>query len=84
MTVAHQQYIANAKVQVQKLWDAIHELQDMQTQWNANDYGNTLPDGVDVNEGVTKVQVGACVFDSANALMAVLAGGNGGNLAKLL
>lgn len=80
----HQIFITNARNNIRQAWDATNRLKAMQVQWNAGDYGNTLADGIDSNEGITKAQVGAAVFDGADALMAVLQGGNGGNLANLL
>lgn len=77
-------YITEAREATRKVWDGINELVAMQREYNALDYGNTLPDGTGANEGVTRTEVGAVVFDSANAFAAVLAGGHATNLAKLL
>lgn len=66
------------------LWNAINDLQELQRQWNALDYSNTLTDGVGTNEGLTKTEVGAVVFDTANAMKAVLDAGHATNIAKLL
>ncbi len=84
MTVTHQDFITNARTYVKTAWDAISALQDMQLQWNALDYGNTLENGTGLNSGITSQQVGSAIFAGGDALMAVLEGGNGGNLAKLL
>lgn len=66
------------------LWNAINDLQELQRQWNALDYSNTLTDGVGTNEGLTKTEIGAVVFDTANAMKAVLDSGHATNMAKLL
>lgn len=66
------------------IWDAINALVGLQREWNALDYGNTLDDGAGANEGLTKTEVGAVVFDTANALVAVLNAGHATNMAKLL
>ena len=66
------------------LWNAINDLQELQRQWNALDYSNTLTDGVGTNEGLTKTEVGAVVFDTANAMKDVLDLGHATNMAKLL
>ena len=56
----------------------------MQREYNALDYGNTLPDGSGENEGISKAEVGAVIFDTANALVALLDTGHATNMAKLL
>lgn len=77
-------YITEARAANRKVWDGINELVTLQREYNALDYGNTLPDGVDVNAGVTKAEVGAVVFDTAAAMVAVLAAGHATNMSKLL
>jgi hypothetical protein len=47
-------------------------------------YGNTLPAGTGTNAGLTHVEIGAVVFDTANAMVAVLNAGHATNMAKLL
>ena len=77
-------YISRVRNLNRQLWDALLNLQEAQRQWNALDYGNTLADGSGVNDGVTAAQVGAVVFDSTNAFVAVLEDGHATNMAKLL
>lgn len=77
-------YITRVRYLNRQLWDAILNLQECQTQWNALDYGNTLPDGAGSNDGITAAQVGAVVSDTANAFVAVLDTGHATNMAKLL
>ena len=79
-----QDYITLARQNNKQLWDALNNLIALQREYNALDYGTTLPDGEGDNTGITKAEVGAVVFDTANALAAVLAAGHSTNMAKLL
>ena len=78
------EYYDKARQANKQLWNAINDLQELQRQWNALDYSNTLTDGVGTNEGLTKAEVGAVVFDTANAMKGLLDAGHGTNMAKLL
>lgn len=76
----------NVRAANRQIWDGLHALLTLQAQHTALDYGTTLPDG-DVggpNAGLTKLEVGAVTFDTANALKAVLNSGHATNMAKLL
>jgi hypothetical protein len=77
-------FITRVRQQNKIIWEAIGELQEMQRQWNALDYSNSLTDGQDENEGINKAEVGAVVFDTTDALLAVLNEGHATNMAKLL
>jgi hypothetical protein len=77
-------FITRVRQQNKMIWEAIGELQEMQRQWNALDYSNSLTDGQGENEGINKAEVGAVVFDTTNALIAVLNAGHATNMAKLL
>jgi hypothetical protein len=79
-----QDFITIARQNNRQLWDAINNLVAMQREWQALDYLNTLPDGEGDNTGITPAEVGAVVFDTANALVAVLNAGHATNMAKLL
>ena len=79
-----QDYISVVRHNNRQLWDALNNLVALQREYNALDYGTTLPDGEGDNMGITKTEVGAVVFDTANALVAVLAAGHATNVAKLL
>jgi hypothetical protein len=79
-----QDFISEARAANQKIWDGINELVSLQREWNALDYGTILEDGTGENAGVTKVETGAVVFDTANAFVTVLNAGNATNMAKLL
>lgn len=79
-----QDFITLARQQNKAIWDGINALVAMQREWNALDYGNTLEDGDGANSEYTADEVGAVVFDTANAFVAVLAAGHATNMAKLL
>ena len=78
---SQQQFIDAAKAANRKVWDGINELVELQKQWNALDYGATL---VDATGGLTAAEIGAVVFDTADALVAVQGAGHATNQAKLL
>jgi len=79
-------FISEARQHATALFDSIYALIALQAEWNALDYGTgtNLPDGTGSNEGYTKTEVGAAVFDTANAMVTLLGQGHGTNLAKLL
>lgn len=77
-------FITEAREANREIWDGINKLVALQREWNALDYGNTLADGVDGNAGYTAAEVGAVVFDTANAMVAVLGAGHATNMGNLL
>jgi hypothetical protein len=79
-----QDYITAARASNRKIWDGINELIAAQREWGALDYGNTLDAGEGANAGIAAADVGAVVFDTANALVAVLNAGHATNMARLL
>lgn len=80
----HQNYINLVRGANARIWEGINELLALQHEWNALDYGNTLADGAGDNAGVTRAEVGAVVFDTANAFLALLQEGHATNMARLL
>lgn len=80
----HQNYISGIRASNRKVWEGIQELVAAQQEWNALDYGNTLPAGEGENEGLTKLEIGAVAFDTANAMRIVQNDGHATNMAKLL
>ena len=84
MADRHQDYISAVRAANRQIWDGINELKALQREWQALDYGNTLPDGEGANEGYTKEDVGAVAFATADALSALLDGGHATNMAKAL
>ena len=77
-------YIGEVRKEARKLWDAINALKALQLEYNALDYGNTLPDGEGDNEGYTKAEVGSVVFDTTEAILTLFGQGHSTNVAKLL
>lgn len=77
-------YYGNVRQAATELWFALHKLRDAQTQWNALNYLDTLPNGEGVNSGITKNELGPVVFDTTNALFTVFLDGHKTNLAKIL
>ena len=67
----------------QQILAALHGLEAMQTRWNALASGDNMIDGQGAFNGITKTQVGSVVFDTANALRALLDNGHGTNLEKV-
>lgn len=87
MTARQAAYYREVRSLTQTLWASLNELVLRQREWNALDYGTNLPNANDADgdlNGITKAQVGAVVFDSANAIVTVLNTGVATNLAKLL
>ena len=83
------EYIEKVQAANTALWDAIQTLKNAQVEWNALGYGDTLTK----YKGYTRAAVGAVVFDTANAFVAVrdgmlnaqdLPGAQAGNMAALL
>lgn len=79
-----QNFITEARELNRQIWNGINALVAMQREWNALDYGSTLDPGTGDNTGIEAAEVGAVVFDSANAFVGVLNGGHATNMAKLL
>lgn len=77
-------YYANTRQAATEFWFALQKLRDLQTQWNAGDYGNTLPDGTGDNVGITKTELGPVIFDSTNAIFTLFDNGHKTNFEKLL
>lgn len=73
------EYVAKVRAANEAVWEGINKLLALQRQWTALDYGNTLQ-----VTGYTPAQVGAVVFDTANALKATLDAGHATNMANLL
>lgn len=84
MSSRHQDYITQVRAVNKQIWDGINTLSAFQAEYNALDYGNTLSDGEGDNDGVTKAEVGAVVFATADAFVALLGTGHATNMANLL
>ena len=84
--IQKQTFINRARAAATALWNAQQELLELQKSWNALDYGNTIvtpDDFTGDNEGLTGAQIGAVVFDTANAVQVVLDAGHATNVARI-
>lgn len=79
-----QNYYNEVRNANENLWDAINALAALQREWDALDYGTTLDDGAGAHAGITKTELGAVVFATTDAFVALLDGGHATNMAKLL
>jgi hypothetical protein len=79
-----QDFITEARAANRQVWDGINTLIAMQREYNALDYGTTLDAGEGANVGIDAAEVGAVVFDTANAFVTLLNAGHATNMAKLL
>lgn len=77
-------FISQVRIANKQVYDGLNTLIAFQREWSARDYGTHLPDGTGVNEGLTHVEVGAVIFDTADAISALLDTGHATNMAKLL
>lgn len=81
----HSDFTSLARARTKALWDAYHDLRELQTEWNALTYGDNLADGVGANLGYNKAEVGAVLFDTINEIkLRIFDTGHATNLAKLL
>lgn len=79
-----QDFITEAREHNRAVWNGINALKALQREWNALDYGTTLDNGTGDNTGITAASVGAVVFATTDALIAVLDAGSATNMSKLL
>ena len=79
-----QEYYTAVREANESVWNGINSLVALQREYTALDYGNTLDPGEGQNAGLTKVEVAAVVFDTANAFVTLLGSGHATNMAKLL
>ena len=87
MANRQEDYISLVREANRKIWEGINTLVGLQREWNALDYNGTPGLATPTegeNEGITKADVGAVTFDTANALVALLATGYATNMAKIL
>ena len=84
MSSQHQQFYDAVRTANQNVWQSLHDLLTLQSQWDALDYSNTLTDGEGAHLGITKTELGAVTFATADAMKAVLDAGHATNMAKLL
>jgi hypothetical protein len=86
MAARHEDYVTIARQANRELWQAWLTLKGLQNEWNAQDLGNTLDlDENGENGHLNAAQVGAVVFDTANAIdTAVMQVGHSTNITNLL
>lgn len=83
MSASHEAYYAFVKQNVSALVTSYNNLKGRgQFQWNALDYGNTLP-APESGEFVA-ADAGAAVFGTMDAIEALMNAGHATNLSKLL
>lgn len=79
-------FVAEVRRDVALITEGLSDLLAKQTEWAALDYGTSMePEDLEGSSAaVLPADVGAVVFDTANALKAVLNAGHATNLYKLL
>lgn len=77
-------YVTEVRQANREVWEGILKLLSLQKEWNALDYSQELNDFVGENAHLNATQVGAVVFDTANALETLLQSGHATNMATLL
>lgn len=81
-------YVTRVREYNRQLWLALQGLLAEQAQWNALDYAAELivsvPGETTAHEGLTAAQIGAVVFDTANAFKVVLDAGHATNMSNIL
>jgi hypothetical protein len=85
MTVARDQdFYGAVRDNARALWNALNELQSLQAEWNAGDYGSALAAGAGSNDGLVAQDLGGVVFAGADALRTVMNTGVATNFVKVL
>lgn len=82
--ITNENYYNQARAAANNFWRAYHQLKDMQTQWNALDYGHTLNPGQNGNDGLVAADLGAAIFATTDAVTALFVQGHATNIAKIL
>lgn len=80
-------YITQVREAARKVWEGVLELEALQPEWSAQDYGtgtNLVPISGGSNSGIGSAAVGAAVFDTADAIRTLLDTGHATNLTALL
>ena len=85
MALREIEYVTEARAAAKQLWDAVHKLKALQSEYVALDYGNTLEVPQDGGHaGISAADIGSAVFGTTDAVLGLFAGGHATNLAKLL
>lgn len=79
-------FITQARQAARNFWDAYHTFLKLQAEWNGQDYGSTLDsdDFTGENVGLTAANIGAVVFDTANAIKTSMDAGHATNVTNIL
>lgn len=77
-------YVTTVRESARKVWNGYLELKAAQSEWNAQDYGNTLDTFEGENAGLSSGNVGSAVFATADALTTLFNSGHATNLTNLL
>lgn len=80
-------WASEVRANATKLWEALQELEALQSQHAALDYGNTLTTqdlAESDHEGLTVADLGAACFATPDAIRALMNQGHATNIAKVL
>lgn len=77
-------YYTRVRMANQQVWEGLNDLKALQREWNASDYGTTLPAGEGPHAGLVRADLGSVVFATADAISTLLDSGHATNMAKLL
>ena len=75
-------YYNNVRAANRQIWDGINALVALQREYNT--LALAADTGSSASDGITKLELGAVVFDTANAFQTLLGQGHATNMAKLL
>jgi hypothetical protein len=79
-----QDVYTEARNAARKIVEANNELKALSIEWNALDYGTTLPPGEGANEGLIKGQIGNVIFGTQTAIQQLLDAGHATNLYTII
>lgn len=77
-------YVSDTRASVRSFWESYLHLRSLQSEWDAQDFGNTLTAQLEINSDVTAAEVGAAIFDAMNAVKTVMDAGHATNLTNVL
>lgn len=85
----HSDYVSEVRAEARALWEAYHNLLELQDEWNARDFttefsdpGSPAFDGT--NDDLDTIEVSAVVFDTTNAIKGLMDAGHATNVTRLL
>jgi hypothetical protein len=83
-TMRAQDVYTQARNAARKIVEANNELQALSIEWNALDYGTTLPPGEGENAGLVSGQIGNVIFGTQAAIQGLLNAGHATNLYTII